>query len=129
MTSNQAKKVRAGLIERHTFHINGPTFNINRHSYIPMYAYVYSAYIYEYMHDRFMTANQAKKVRAGPIDKQTFNIDRYRYTTYACEWRSESRSVDSPHKHLAIFKGAPLRLPNPLSDQFPVRVCSCPLCI
>jgi len=22
-----------------------------------------------------------------------------------------------------------LRLPKPLSDQFPVRVCSCPLCI
>jgi len=26
-------------------------------------------------------------------------------------------------------KGAPLRLPKPLSDQFPVRVCSCLLCI
>jgi len=24
---------------------------------------------------------------------------------------------------------APLRLPKPLSDQFPVRVCACPLCI
>ena len=24
---------------------------------------------------------------------------------------------------------SPLRLPMPLSDQFPVRVCSCPLCI
>jgi len=34
-----------------------------------------------------------------------------------------------PPKHLDIFKGAPLRLPTPLSDQFPVRVCSCPLCI
>jgi len=26
-------------------------------------------------------------------------------------------------------EGAPLRLPKPLSDQFAVRVCSCPLCI
>jgi len=34
-----------------------------------------------------------------------------------------------PPKHLDIFQGAPLRLPKPLSDQFPVRVCSCPLCI
>jgi len=34
-----------------------------------------------------------------------------------------------PHTHLDIFKGAPLRLPKPLSDQFPVRVCSCPLCV
>jgi len=37
--------------------------------------------------------------------------------------------VDSAPKHLDIFQGAPLRLPKPLSDQFPVRVCSCPLCI
>ena len=29
----------------------------------------------------------------------------------------------------ASFQGAPLRLPKPRSDQFPVRVCSCPLCI
>jgi len=34
-----------------------------------------------------------------------------------------------PPQHLDIFKGAPIRLPNPLSDQFRVRVCSCPLCI
>jgi len=34
-----------------------------------------------------------------------------------------------PPKHLDILKGAPLRLSQPLSDQFPVRVCSCPLCI
>jgi len=27
-----------------------------------------------------------------------------------------------PPKHLDIFQGAPLRLPKPLSDQFPVRV-------
>jgi len=26
-------------------------------------------------------------------------------------------------------QGAPLRLPEPLSDPFPMRVCSCPLCI
>ena len=32
-------------------------------------------------------------------------------------------------QHLDIFHGAPLRLPKPRSDQFPVRVCSCPLCI
>jgi len=32
-----------------------------------------------------------------------------------------------PPKHLDIFNGAPRRLPKPLSDQFPVRVCSCPL--
>ena len=37
--------------------------------------------------------------------------------------------VDSAPKHLDIFQGAPLRLPKPLSDQFPVRVCSCSLCI
>ena len=35
----------------------------------------------------------------------------------------------SAPKHLDIFQGAPLRLPKPLSDQFPVRVCSCRLCI
>ena len=34
-----------------------------------------------------------------------------------------------PVKDLDIFKGAPLRLPKPLSDQLPVRLCSCPLCI
>jgi len=34
-----------------------------------------------------------------------------------------------PPKHLNIFKGATLRLPKPLSDQFLVHVCSCPLCI
>jgi len=34
-----------------------------------------------------------------------------------------------PPKHLNIFKGAPLRPSKPLSDQFPVRVCSRPLCI
>jgi len=28
---------------------------------------------------------------------------------------------DFPLKHLDIFKGAPLKLPKPLSDQFPVR--------
>jgi len=40
-----------------------------------------------------------------------------------------SRRRLPPPKHLDIFKGAPLRLPKPLSDQFPLRVCSCPLCI
>ena len=40
-----------------------------------------------------------------------------------------SRRRLPPKKHLYMFKGAPLRLPKPLSDQFPVRVCSCPLCI
>ena len=39
----------------------------------------------------------------------------------------ESRRRLPPPKHLDIFKGAPFRLPTPLSDQFPVRVCSCPL--
>ena len=34
-----------------------------------------------------------------------------------------------PPKHLDRFKGAPRRLPKPLSDQFPVRVCSCLFCI
>jgi len=29
-----------------------------------------------------------------------------------------------PPKHLDIFKGAPLRLPKPFSDEFHVRVCS-----
>jgi len=32
-------------------------------------------------------------------------------------------------KHLDMFKGAPFRLPKPLSDQLPVCVCSCRLCI
>ena len=41
-------------------------------------------------------------------------------------WR---RGVDSAPKHLDIFQGASLRLPKPLSDQYPVRVCTCPLCI
>jgi len=39
--------------------------------------------------------------------------------------RPWGRGVDSPPKHLDISKGAPLRLPKPLSDQFRVRVCSC----
>jgi len=30
-----------------------------------------------------------------------------------------------PPRHLGISKGAPLRLPKPHSNQFPVRVCSC----
>jgi len=37
-------------------------------------------------------------------------------------------STPSP-KRRDVFKGALLRLPKPPSDQFPVRVCSCPLCI
>jgi len=41
----------------------------------------------------------------------------------------KGRGVDSPPKHLDIFQGAPLELPKPLSDQFPLRVCSCPHCI
>jgi len=28
-----------------------------------------------------------------------------------------------------LYIGAPLRLPESLSDQFPVRVCACPLCM
>jgi len=41
-----------------------------------------------------------------------------------------SRHRPPPPKHLDIFKGIPLGLPRPLSDQFTVRVvCSCPLCI
>jgi len=49
---------------------------------------------------------------------------------YACVRGHLGRGVDSPPpKHLDIVKGAPLRLPKPLSDQFPVRVCSCPFCI
>ena len=51
----------------------------------------------------------------------------------AARWRLRrplgSRRRLPPPKHLDIFKGAPLRLPKPLSDQFPVRVCSCALCI
>jgi len=34
-----------------------------------------------------------------------------------------------PPKPLDAFKGAPLRLPKPLSDQFPVRACASALCI
>jgi len=41
----------------------------------------------------------------------------------------KGRGVDSPPKHLDIFQAAPLKLQTPLSNQFPVRVCSCPLCI
>ena len=41
----------------------------------------------------------------------------------------QGRGVDSPPNHLDTFEGAPRRLPKPLSDQFPVCVCSCPLCI
>jgi len=41
----------------------------------------------------------------------------------------QGRGIDYPPKHLDISKGAPLRLPTPLSDQFPVRVCSCACCI
>jgi len=37
-------------------------------------------------------------------------------------------AASTPPKHLDIFKGAPLWLPKALSDQFPVHVCSCPLC-
>jgi len=38
--------------------------------------------------------------------------------------RPWGRGVNTPPKHLAIFEGAPLRLPTPLADQVPVRVCS-----
>jgi len=34
-------------------------------------------------------------------------------------------TLDSSPKHLDMSKGAPRRLPKPLSDQFRVRVCSC----
>jgi len=34
-----------------------------------------------------------------------------------------------PPQASRYIPGAPLRLPKPLSDQFPVRVCSCSLCI
>jgi len=50
--------------------------------------------------------------------------------TFVVEFGVCTRGVDSPPpKHLDIFKGAPLRLPKPLSDQFPVRVCSYSLCM
>jgi len=39
------------------------------------------------------------------------------------------RQVSINLKHLNINKGAPYGLPKPLWDQFPVRVCSCALCI
>jgi len=39
------------------------------------------------------------------------------------------RRPTPPPEHLDISRGAPLRLPKPLSDQFPVSVCSCALCI
>jgi len=43
---------------------------------------------------------------------------------------SKSQPVRSYiHIYTYIFQGAPLRLPKPLSDQFPLRVCSCALCI
>ena len=38
-------------------------------------------------------------------------------------------ALTSPPKHLDIFKGASFKLQKPVSDQFLVRVCSCPLCI
>ena len=47
----------------------------------------------------------------------------------ALEAATESRRRPPPPKHLDIFKGAPRRLPKPLSDQFPVRMCVCPVCI
>jgi len=62
-----------------------------------------------------------------------YNIN-IRVYMYSC-----ARGVDSPSKHLGISKGASehlgiskgasLKLPKPLSDQFPVCVCSRPLCI
>jgi len=42
--------------------------------------------------------------------------------------RPYGRGIDSAPKHLNMFKGASLRLPKSLSDQFPVRVCSRSLC-
>jgi len=44
-------------------------------------------------------------------------------------FRGSAPPPPTPPQHLDIFKGAPLRLPKLLSGQFPVRVCSCPLCI
>ena len=41
-------------------------------------------------------------------------------------WETSSSTIKDPPKHLDIFKRAPLRLPKPFSDWFPVRVCSCP---
>jgi len=43
--------------------------------------------------------------------------------------RPSGCGVDSSPEYLDTFNRAPLRLSKPLSDQFPVRVCSCTLCI
>ena len=42
--------------------------------------------------------------------------------------RACAGAAESLHTYI-YTQGAPLRLPKPLSDQFPLRVCSCPLCI
>jgi len=52
---------------------------------------------------------------------------------FTCESRRVrrpwSRGVEPPQNYLGVFKRAPFRLPKPLLNQFPVRVCSCLLCI
>jgi len=98
--------------------------------YVCMHVYIYNicTYICIYIY----------REREGAID-----IDRYRYMldTYiyiylylsrslsrrSCAWNSIR--IGTPGTCEPIFQGAPLRLPKPLPDQFPVRVCSCPLCM
>jgi len=53
-----------------------------------------------------------------------------RFTAWSSTVNSHRVAASTPFpKHLDIFKGAALRLLKPLSNQFSVRVCSCPLCI
>ena len=49
--------------------------------------------------------------------------------TYIFVYIQKCRRVDSFPKHVDTFRGAPLRLPKPLSDQYPVRVLVSPLCV
>jgi len=58
--------------------------------------------------------------------KYTYLGKRRIYTVWL---KSSLSGIDSPPKHPDIFKGDPRRVPKPLSNQFPVRVCACPLCI
>ena len=51
------------------------------------------------------------------------------YSREIAHLRLVIRILEKRHIIRKVFQGAPLRLPKPLSGQFPVRVCSCPLCI
>ena len=106
---------------------------IYTHIYIYMCIYTYTyTYIYTYTYTHIRIYND--KHKPAPRRVAATKLRRHRRKRPPSERATETRCrppVKTKYRcqYLDIFQGVPLRLPKPLSDRFPVSVCSCPLCI